>query len=152
MKPPRKAHTGSNDLSKNLEVDAAAITLPNVPQSRHQALRLNTTRATKHRVNLFVANAAETPNILSRFPPKQWSMYYNIGYWIWELEEIPTAWIDQLSAFNEARGCESCGSVVLSLSEPILTSSLLIARCGPLPISQRDQSPHLHFIKKAIKL
>ncbi|CAE7658590.1 unnamed protein product, partial [Symbiodinium sp. CCMP2456] len=82
-------------------VDATAITLPNLPQSRHQALRLNTTRATKHRVNLFVANAAETPNILSRFPPKQWSMYYNIGYWIWELENIPAAWIDQLRAFNE---------------------------------------------------
>ncbi|CAE7658579.1 unnamed protein product [Symbiodinium sp. CCMP2456] len=92
-----------------VQADTTAIALP-ADSEHHRMIDLKTSRAAQHRINLFVANADSTPIILELFPHSQRSIYYNIGYWAWELEKFPSEWMVHLRVFNEVvtmnTGCE----------------------------------------------
>eukprot|EP00439_Symbiodinium_sp_Y106_P022543 s5396_g2.t2 len=83
-----------------VQADTTAIALP-ADYEHHRMIDLKTSRAAQHRINLFVANADSTPMMLELFPHSQWSIYYNIGYWAWELEKFPREWMVHLRVFNE---------------------------------------------------
>lgn len=88
------------------EADTTAIALP-ADYEHHRMIDMKTSRAAQHRINLFVANADSTPMLRELFAHSQWSIYYSIGYWAWELEKFPSEWMVHLRLFNEATCSQS---------------------------------------------
>lgn len=46
----------------------------------------------KYNVNLIHINPDEMKLLYTRLSPQEWDKRYNIGFWLWELEEIPESW------------------------------------------------------------
>lgn len=46
----------------------------------------------KYNVNLIHINPDEMRLLYTRLNPEEWDKRYNIGFWLWELEEIPEGW------------------------------------------------------------
>jgi len=55
----------------------------------------------KHKVNLFHFNARRVPLYFSRLGEDSFNGFYNIGYWVHEMQSIPTQWARQLEFFDE---------------------------------------------------
>ena len=47
----------------------------------------------KYNVNLIHVNPSEFPLAFMNVGKEHWDYRYNIGYWLWELEEFPEEWI-----------------------------------------------------------
>ena len=63
---------------------------------------VQTTRIPRYLVNLFVANAINTDEIVRLYPSGEWRKHFNIGYWAWELERFPSEWLQlYLEVFDE---------------------------------------------------
>src|SRR5262249_12160421 len=54
-----------------------------------------------HSVNLFHVNADQTEAIVERLGPSFLRDRYNIGYWLWELEDFPDRWMPAFGFYNE---------------------------------------------------
>jgi glycosyltransferase involved in cell wall biosynthesis len=59
------------------------------------------TRSASEPVNLYVANADCTPDILLKIPPQVFRHKYNIGYWAWELDVFPHHLMKHLKVYDE---------------------------------------------------
>jgi hypothetical protein len=59
------------------------------------------TRSASELVNLYVANADCTPDILLNIPAQVFRRRYNIGYWAWELDVFPHQWMKHLKDYDE---------------------------------------------------
>jgi glycosyltransferase involved in cell wall biosynthesis len=59
------------------------------------------TRSASEPVNLYVANADCTPDILLKIPPQVFRHKYNIGYWAWELDVFPYQLMKHLKVYDE---------------------------------------------------
>jgi glycosyltransferase involved in cell wall biosynthesis len=59
------------------------------------------TRSSTKPINIFVANADNTPYLHEVYPEPLWSRHYNIGVWAWELDLFPSDWMAYLSHFDE---------------------------------------------------
>ncbi|HEV7689379.1 MAG TPA: glycosyltransferase [Hyphomonadaceae bacterium] len=46
-------------------------------------------------------NAPEAMHALSYLDPASWRGRYRIGFWVWELERVPAAWVRAARAFHE---------------------------------------------------
>lgn len=58
-------------------------------------------RGARHGVNLFHINADQTPRSYADFGADFFAGHYNIGYWNWELPELPAAWRTSLDYLDE---------------------------------------------------
>lgn len=61
--------------------------------SLHQGA-LMTSHDPANRINLVIANGDDFPYVRSRLPHAFWAERRNIGYWVWETEELPKAHSD----------------------------------------------------------
>jgi glycosyltransferase involved in cell wall biosynthesis len=55
----------------------------------------------QHRINLFHFNARRVPLYFSRLGEDSLKGFYNIGFWVHEMQEIPNQWARQLEFFDE---------------------------------------------------
>jgi len=55
----------------------------------------------KHKINLFHFNARRVPLYFSRLGEDSFNGFYNIGYWVHEMQSIPAQWARQLEFFDE---------------------------------------------------
>jgi glycosyltransferase involved in cell wall biosynthesis len=56
---------------------------------------------TPYNINLFHINAADLPLAFFELGPAMWHKRYNIGYWLWELENFPPEWRTNLEFVDE---------------------------------------------------
>jgi glycosyltransferase involved in cell wall biosynthesis len=52
-------------------------------------------------VNLILVNIGQMDYLYTLYNPKSWINRYNIGYWLWELEELPSAWNRHIDFVDE---------------------------------------------------
>lgn len=52
-------------------------------------------------INLIHVNASELPIAYLHLGADTWNRRYNIGYWVWELEEFPQEWMSSFSLVDE---------------------------------------------------
>ncbi|NEX02293.1 Glycosyltransferase involved in cell wall bisynthesis [Pseudobutyrivibrio sp. NOR37] len=55
----------------------------------------------KYDINIFHINMHEFAYAFKHFGKKYWDYHYNIGYWLWELEEFPEEWVGCISVLDE---------------------------------------------------
>lgn len=55
----------------------------------------------KYNVNIFHINANELPVGFMNLGREMWDQHYNIGHWVWELEEFPEEWIPSFNLVDE---------------------------------------------------
>lgn len=87
----------------------------------------------KHRINLFHFNARRVPLYFSRLGEDSLKNFYNIGFWVHEMQSIPSHWARQLEFFDEIwtpsslcqhAVAQSSNIPVLRFSYPIETKPL----------------------------
>lgn len=61
----------------------------------------NAEKAAPYAVNLMHVNPNQLPELLYTIPEKQWEGRYNIGFWVWEQENLPNEWRTFLPLFDE---------------------------------------------------
>lgn len=54
-----------------------------------------------YRVNLVHANPNQLPELVYRIPAELWTGCYNIGFWVWEQEQLPEEWVRYMPLFDE---------------------------------------------------
>jgi glycosyltransferase involved in cell wall biosynthesis len=52
-------------------------------------------------INIIDINANEIPAVIRTMPPNWIDGKYNIGYWVWELENFPKKWSPSFACFDE---------------------------------------------------
>lgn len=52
-------------------------------------------------INIIHINPPELPVIFSELGSAVWAGHYNVGFWLWELEEFPPQWQPAFNLFNE---------------------------------------------------
>lgn len=52
-------------------------------------------------INLIHIHPYEMPEAYLFFNREIWDYHYNIGFWVWELEELPDEWTECISLFDE---------------------------------------------------
>ena len=55
----------------------------------------------KYNINLIHINPYEITYLYRREDPKLWNKRYNIGFWLWELRDIPDSWIKCVPMLDE---------------------------------------------------
>lgn len=55
----------------------------------------------RYNVNVFHINANELPVGFMNLGREMWDNHYNIGHWVWELEEFPEEWIPSFNLVDE---------------------------------------------------
>jgi glycosyltransferase involved in cell wall biosynthesis len=75
----------------------------------------------KHKVNLFHFNARRVPLYFSRLGEDSLNGFYNIGYWVHEMQTIPTQWARQLEFFDE-------------IWTPSALCQEAVSRCADIPV------------------
>ncbi len=73
----------------------------------------------KYKVNLFHFNARRVPLYFSRLGEDSLKGFYNIGFWVHEMQTIPNQWARQLEFFNEIWTPSSLCQSAVSLSANI---------------------------------
>lgn len=64
-------------------------------------------------MNLIHMNPNLMPEILFKIPKEQWMSRRNIGFWLWEQEELPKDWLGFLPLFDEVWTSSAfCGSAI----------------------------------------
>lgn len=55
----------------------------------------------RYSINIIHVNPREYPSDISKFPEHFWRKHYNIGVWLWELEEFPDIWLKYFNFVDE---------------------------------------------------
>ena len=55
----------------------------------------------KYNINIFHINAHEFTMAYQQIGKRHWDGHYNIGFWLWELEEFPEEWIGCIDILDE---------------------------------------------------
>lgn len=55
----------------------------------------------KYGINIFHINAHEFTQAFQHFGREYWDYHYNIGFWLWELEEFPEEWVGCIDILDE---------------------------------------------------
>lgn len=55
----------------------------------------------RYNVNIFHINANELPVGFMNLGREMWDNHYNIGHWVWELEEFPEEWLPSFNLVDE---------------------------------------------------
>ncbi len=66
-----------------------------------RAFEHKTIEAPKYAVNIFHINPEQLYHLQLTLPQSTWDRHYNIGLWLWELDEIPTEWEKAFSLIDE---------------------------------------------------
>jgi glycosyltransferase involved in cell wall biosynthesis len=61
----------------------------------------NLIKSLRYNVNIFHFNARRVPQYFSRINKNSFKDFYNIGFWVHEMQAIPEAWAQQLEYFDE---------------------------------------------------
>lgn len=77
------------------------------------------TKDFKYNVNVFNVNADQTPALEQAYNNDVWNGRYNIGYWVWELPELPEEWKRHCSRFNEIWAPSSFNVEAFSQKSPV---------------------------------
>lgn len=89
----------------------------------------------RHRINLFHFNARRVPLYFSRLGEDSLKGFYNIGFWVHEMQNIPSHWARQLEFFDEIwtpssicqhAVAQSSNIPVLRFSYPVETKPLSV--------------------------
>lgn len=91
----------------------------------------------KHKVNLFHFNARRVPLYFSRLGEDSLSGFYNIGYWVHEMQSIPAQWARQLEFFDEIWTPSALCQAAIARSAHIPVVKM------PYPIVSRDITPRM---------
>ncbi|MGI4860816.1 MAG: glycosyltransferase [Janthinobacterium lividum] len=86
----------------------------------------------KYKINLFHFNARRVPLYFSRLGEGSLNGFYNIGFWVHEMEKIPDQWARQLEFFDEIWTPSSICQLAVSRS-----ANIPVVRI-PYPIESRQ--------------
>lgn len=74
--------------------------------------------AAPYRINLIHTNPNLMSELLFEIPQEQWMGRYNIGFWLWEQEELPQEWSGFFPLFDEVwTSSEFCASAIRKSSQ-----------------------------------
>jgi len=90
-----------------------------------------------YRINLFHFNARRVPLYFSRLGEDSLKGYYNIGFWVHEMQTFPNQWARQLEFFDEIWTPSSLCQSAISLSAKIPVLKI------PYPIESNPLSPRI---------
>lgn len=91
----------------------------------------------RHKVNLFHFNARRVPLYFSRLGEGSLNGFYNIGYWVHEMQTIPAQWARQLEFFDEIWTPSALCQAAIARSAKIPVVKI------PYPIESRDITPRI---------
>lgn len=98
-----------------------------------------------YRINLFHFNARRVPLYFSRLGEDSLKGFYNIGFWVHEMQTIPNQWARQLEFFDEiwtpSAMCQN--AVAMSSNIPVV--------CIPHPIETKAASGRVSSVIKGKK-
>lgn len=75
--------------------------LPNVPHSENEKWDTYITKELPYNINLIHINPFELKTYFIESDINIWKGRYNIGFWLWELEEFPDEWITCVGMLDE---------------------------------------------------
>lgn len=92
-------------LANILEHSALSFTLFNVPSSSScngdLSRSSDISQTTPYNINLIHINPPELPMVYLDMGKEHWDTRYNIGFWLWELEDFPDNWTNRFSLVDE---------------------------------------------------
>lgn len=91
----------------------------------------------KNKINIFYFNARRVPLYFAKLNKKSLKDFYNIGFWVHEMQTIPSLWSKQMSHFNEIWTPSSFCQNAISLSANIPVLKF------PYPIEKNKISPRI---------
>lgn len=96
------AVSGASGLSEASRTVVHCLENANIPVAVWDVEnRLEAAREEPYIVNLMHVNPNQLPELLYMIPEAQWQRRYNIGFWVWEQEVIPTEWKRFFPLFDE---------------------------------------------------
>ncbi|MDU3490304.1 MAG: glycosyltransferase family 4 protein [Clostridiales bacterium] len=102
----------SDGLSQSMRLIESVMTKCRIPHRVHEysiapeaevktRFTGKTTGGYPYGVNVFHINTADFPYGYNDLGAKAWNGHYNIGYWAWELQEIPEDWVRYIDMVDE---------------------------------------------------
>lgn len=102
----------SDGLSQSMRLIEDVMTVSKIPHRVHTysiapdaevktRFTGKTTKSYPYGVNVFHINTADFPYGYNDLGAKAWNGHYNIGYWAWELQEIPKDWVRYIDMVDE---------------------------------------------------
>lgn len=76
-------------------------------------------KAARYGVNLIHINAEQMPLLQLNLPMETWDYRYNIGIWLWELEDFPDEWVPQFAAVDEIWTPSTFNSASIAAKSPV---------------------------------
>jgi glycosyltransferase involved in cell wall biosynthesis len=73
----------------------------------------------EHDVNVFVVNADQVPHVAAHLGAEKWRRRYNIGFWFWELQELPRRYFSSFDYFHEVWTGSSFATCALAAVSPV---------------------------------
>lgn len=95
--------SGASGLSEASRGVAASLQGAEIPVSICDFLKADWAagNCAPYQVNLVHANPNQLPELVYLIPKKQWTNRYNIGFWVWEQEQLPKEWRGFFPLFDE---------------------------------------------------
>ncbi len=70
-------------------------------------------------INLFFVNADQVPHIFEQLSHEKFRRKYNVGYWMWELEQFPRRWDSSFPYFHEIWTASSFCADAIGAASPV---------------------------------
>lgn len=110
---------------KASKIDYKTYLLPRPHSNRaidYEAINTKIVKILKYKVNMFHFNARRVPLYFSQIDKNQLSKFYNIGFWVHEMQSIPDCWAEQIKFFDEiwtpSSFCQA--SIANSSNKPVI--------------------------------
>jgi glycosyltransferase involved in cell wall biosynthesis len=89
--------------------------------------------AFEHDINVFVVNADQVPHVAAHLGEEKWRRRYNVGFWFWELQELPRQYFSAFDYFHEVWTGSTFAADALSAVSPVPVRRMPLAVDFPAP-------------------
>ena len=116
------ALSGASGLAEAARSTQRGLDQAGVPYCVRDILKLKGRRLlSPYAINLIHTGLDWMPELLYRIPKEQWRAGCNIGFWLWEQEQLPTEWVRFSHLFDEVwTSSQFCASAIgASCSLPV---------------------------------
>jgi glycosyltransferase involved in cell wall biosynthesis len=72
-----------------------------------------------HDINVFVVNADQVPHVAAHLGEEKWRRRYNVGFWFWELQELPRKYFSAFDYFHEVWTGSTFAADALAAVSPV---------------------------------
>ena len=92
---------GASGLSEASRGVVCGLRASGVPVEVCDLARGEKNHVAPYQINILHINPDQLPKLLLSQPKENWLHRYNIGFWVWEQEELPREWMKFLPLFDE---------------------------------------------------